>query len=388
MTSRYRRVAKFTGVYYYESTDSRVKGRADACYMIRFQNQYGQQVWEKVGWKSEGYSAQFAANVRNERIRMARHGTLPEGQKHVTFKHVWKTYDKWLDSGRAQPEDDRQRYKSHLEEPLAHIPLHLISPMILENLKESLFKKGLAPATVKHCLVIVRQVINKARDWGMFSGENPVSKIKLPKLQNARERFLTKEEAEKLIAEIISPQLKRMAIVSLETGLRAGEVTAMRWRDVNFDSGIINVRGKGGYDRQAYLTGNVRKVLDEQPKGRSGFVFESKTGGRISSISNGFVRATYRAGLNKPGMTAKELVSFHTLRHTFASWLAIEGVPLLTIKELLGHKSLVMTERYAHLCPDHKRNAASLIGRLWSPDGCCPGTSPCPPPDTEPSGQP
>lgn len=385
MASKYRCVAKFTGVYEYRGEEcGRKKGKPDLCYYIRYQDQYRKKVWEKIGWKSEGYSAQFAANVRNERVQAARHGQMPEVQKGICFGHVWAKYDKWLDTGRAHPQDDRQRYERHLKEVLEHMPLHQISPDMLTGLMRDLQDKGLAPATVKHCLVIVRQVINKARKWRMFKGDNPVSAIKLPSPRNRRERFLTRQEAADLIREIISPQTRNMAIISLATGMRAGEVCAMRWSDINMEAGIISVRGKGSggnHSRHAYITDAVRGALKEQPDTVSGYVFESRDGGRMRGISNGFDRAVNRLKLNKPGMGARDKVTFHTLRHTFASWLAIEGIPLYTIKELMGHKTMAMTERYAHLCPDHKRTAAQAIGSLWSPSGTCPESAQCSPGD-------
>jgi len=380
MASKYHRVQRFTGVYYYESQDKKIRGKPDCCYMIRYQDQYNRQRWEKVGWKSEGYSAQFASNVRNERIQQARHGTLPENRRNVTFGDIWQRYDKWLESGRSRPYDDRQRYRDYLKRRLEHLPLDNISPLELEELKSQLLQSGLAPATVKHCLVIVRQVINKAIAWGLWQGENPVKKIKMPQLSNARERFLSREEARRLISELgkRSKQTQRLAIVSLETGLRAGELRSMRWQDIDWDSEIIYVRGKGGYDRQVYMTNEVMSALREQWQITSTYVFESRHGQKTQDTSRAFSRAVEACGLNNGVDDRRQIVSFHTLRHTFASWLALNGTPLLTIKELLGHKSLNMTMRYAHLCPDHKREAVRQVSGLWSSSGDDPKSPPDP----------
>jgi integrase len=293
---------------------------------------------------------------------------MPEVQKNITFGDVWKKYDKWLDSGRTTPEDDRQRYRDHIKSKLENIPLNTISPSILEELKAELFKKELAPATVKHCLVVVRQVIYKAIAWDLWSGENPVKKIKMPLIENKRERYLSPKEANALLKELYkqSIQVHNMSVLSLETGMRVGEICALKWKNIDYNNQIINVHGKGGYRRQAYITNEVLKALQNQKKGESGYVFESQTGGQIQEISNSFTRAAKRIGLNKKDMTTKQRVSFHTLRHTFASWLAINGTSLYTIKELMGHSSITMTERYAHLCPDHKRAAILKIAGCWS----------------------
>mgnify|MGYP000530601566 CR=1 FL=1 len=92
-------------------------------------------------------------------------------------------------------------------------------------------------------------------------------------------------------------------------------------------------------------------------------IFKNRKGGKITEISNSFSRAVKQLGFNDGITDTRQRVTFHTLRHTFASWLAIEGTPILTIKELLGHKTLAMTERYSHLIPDAKKEAISIIDK-------------------------
>ena len=97
-------------------------------------------------------------------------------------------------------------------------------------------------------------------------------------------------------------------------------------------------------------------------KGEPGeLVFNSKNGGRIREIYNSFDRVVNALGLNEGKTDPQNRVVFHTLRHTFASWLAIQGTPLHVIKELLGHKTLKMTERYSHLMPDVKKRAVQAL---------------------------
>jgi integrase len=118
------------------------------------------------------------------------------------------------------------------------------------------------------------------------------------------------------------------------------------------------------------MTDIVKRTLQEQPKGKTDYVFESRNGGKMTQVSRAYYRAVKKAGLNhgpdgKEMTSRKHRINFHSLRHTYASWLAIAGVPLYTIKELMGHKSIEMTMRYAHLCPDHKREAAARISGQW-----------------------
>jgi integrase len=94
------------------------------------------------------------------------------------------------------------------------------------------------------------------------------------------------------------------------------------------------------------------------------FIFTDSSGGKIKEVSNAFQRAVERLGLNDGTKDARQRVVFHTLRHTFASWLAIQGTPIYTIAKLMGHRSISMSERYAHLSPDHKRDAVAALAAL------------------------
>ena len=360
------RVSKHQGVYYRESGKRRHNGKPDRCFDITFKDRNGKKVWEKVGWKSEGYSAQVAAGVRADRMKAIRHGDeLPKKRKReITFGELWNRYAGWIAENHKRPRDDTSRYHKHLEPRFSNKPLSKITPFELEKLKSDLKKAGLAPATIKHVVIIVRQMFNKALAWGLWSGQNPVKKVKLPKLQNRRERFLSYDEAKMLLDELQagSQQLRDIACLSLYTGMRAGEVFALRWSHVDLENDLIHIADpKGGPPRKAFLVPQIREIFQRigKPENREQFVFLSTKGTRIKEVSNSFARAVNRIGFNDGVSDPRQKVTFHTLRHTFASWLALRGTPILTIKELMGHRTLAMTERYAHLIPDHKREAVN-----------------------------
>ncbi len=370
MANKRQKVAKFQGVYFRESESRTYKGKPDRCFDISYKDQNGKKIWEKVGWLSEGYSAQFAAGIRANRLQTLRHGEeLPKKHVHeITFGEVWKKYDQWLQSNHKQPRDDRGRYHKHLEPRFANKPLSKITPFDLERLKSDLKKSDLADATVKHVIVVVRQMFNKAIAWGLWSGDNPVKKVKIPQLQNRRERFLTYEEATTLLDEMgkSSEQLRDMASLSLYTGLRAGEIFALRWSHIDLENDLIHVADpKGGSARKAFIVPQIKEIFkrQEKPSNPEQFVFLSRKGEQIVEVSNAFGRVVNRLGLNDGFDDRRQKVTFHTLRHTFASWLALRGTPIFTIKELMGHHTLVMTERYAHLLPDHKREAANALAK-------------------------
>ena len=159
-----------------------------------------------------------------------------------------------------------------------------------------------------------------------------------------------------------------MSLMGLHTGMRAGEICALRWGDVDFDNGMINIPdSKSGRPRHVFMTDMVKKILDEKEQTNAGeLVFQARGGGKVKDISKAFFRAVEELGFNEGIDDRRRRVTFHTLRHTFASWLAIQSTPIIEIKELLGHQTLVMTERYAHLIPDQKRAAVQNMAKAFS----------------------
>ena len=115
------------------------------------------------------------------------------------------------------------------------------------------------------------------------------------------------------------------------------------------------------------MTNEVKNMLAKKEKANHGdFVFQARGGGEITDISRAFFRAVEDLGFNEGIDDRRRRVTFHTLRHTYASWLAIQGTPIIQIKELLGHQTLVMTERYAHLIPDQKKAAVQNMAKAFS----------------------
>ncbi len=371
MPAEIKKVKKYQGIYYRNSTKKKHDGRPDKCFYISYRNGAGKFVREKVGWASEGYTAQMAMHVRGERLRKIRHGDeLPNKKsKELTFAQAWKRYDKWLDTGKKHVYDDRNRYKNHLKPKFASKALSQITTHDLEKFKGSLLKKGLAPQTTKHILVLIRQIYNKMIAWGLWNGQNPIKGVKMPKISNKRVRFLTHQEADKLLGAVRkrSQQVWEYSLLSLHTGMRADECFSLLWGHVDFDQGMIHVADpKGGPPRDVYLTQKVREMLQTKKEGgKADLVFKARHGGKIPEASKTFLRTVNKLGLNDGIEDRRQKVMFHTLRHTFASWLAIQGTPILEIKELLGHATLAMTERYAHLIPDQKRVSIARMEKAF-----------------------
>jgi len=326
---------------------------------------------------------EMAQAVRAERMKAIRHGAgILTGQKKAPFhedariltgpkkaplfSEIAEQYLVWAKDNKAQgARDDHSRYKKHLAPRFNKMPLNEITAFNLEQMKRELRREGLSLGSIEHCLKLFRQIINKAKLWGFYEGENPIKGVKIPNAQNGRIRFLSYDEAKKLLEELkkVSHQVHDMALIGLHTGMRAGEIFNMKNYDIDLENGIIDIPdSKNKQSQKAFMTEGVKAILRERAKGKPmEFIFNSSKGGKVMEVSDSYARVVERLGFNEGIKDRRYKITFHSLRHTFASWLALQGEPILTIKELLGHKTLEMTLRYAHLVPDQKREAVARM---------------------------
>ena len=243
--------------------------------------------------------------------------------------------------------------------------LKVIKPSDIENIKKNMMNKGRAPRSVEYCLAVIRQVFNFASRDGIYDGVNPTKHIKRPKKDNRRLRFLTHDEADQLLKKLMatSQDVHDIALLSLHSGLRAGEIFSLKWDDLDIERGLIAVIDpKPKKNRMAFMTQKVKKMFkDRETTATVDLIFPARKGKKMESISNTFNRCVDKLGFNAGVDDDRQRVVFHTLRHTFASWLVEKGEGLYTVKELLGHSTLAMTERYAHLGNNTLQNAVNKL---------------------------
>lgn len=367
-----RTVTKHIGVYERLSSAKNHNGKPDICFDIAYKLD-GKLIWEKAGWSSEGYTAKLASQIRSERLRNIRHGEeLPKQRKKAPyFRDVAAKYLAWAEQNKTRGgRDEVSRYKNYLSPYFGDKRLNEISSFDLERLKANLMQEGLAPQTVKHVLIVFREILNKAVMWGMYKGENPIKGVKMPTVQNQRQRFLSHAEADLLLTELsgTSKKLHDMTLLSLHCGLRAGEIFNLKGQDLDFENELINISDpKNKESRKAYMTKAVKEMLlEHMPILPNEYIFKDRNGNKVNAVSKSFHGVIKRLGFNEGITDRRQKITFHSLRHTFASWLALQGEPILTIKELLGHKSLAMTTKYAHLMPDQKRKATLNLEKAFN----------------------
>ncbi|OED95195.1 tyrosine-type recombinase/integrase [Vibrio breoganii] len=192
---------------------------------------------------------------------------------------------------------------------------------------------------------------------------NPVKGIPMLKEDNARDRFLTDDEIQRLLSacrESSWDRLYLLVLLGITTGARRGELIERRWDDMNFTSRTLSTSKTKNDDKRVLPI--TPQVLEELIafREKTGFVFphRSKLDTYLSNFDYHWRKALKKAQI--------ENFCFHDLRHTCASILAMNGASLIEISQVLGHKSITMTQRYAHLCVGHKQ---TLMNRVFSQVG-------------------
>ncbi len=360
--TRYQK-SKYTGVYSQPSSTKRHQGRPDQAWYIVYQKD-GKRKWEKVGWVSEGYTAAMAQQIRNERLRELREHPVNASTLDPTLAEAFAIYWERHASQLARARDERTNYTVHLEPALGNQTLSSITAADVEAIRNTLLAKGRAVATVRHVIGLLGRIYNFLAKWEVYTGANPVTKVTLPKEDNRRVRYLTPAEADALLTELQkrSPYVYGLTLMSLYTGMRLGEIERLRGEHVDLESGRAwATRTKNKTDRAVYLPEVLKsylRTLDLQP---GKLVFTRPKGGTSSGVSHVFDRAVSDLGFNEGRADRRDRVVFHTLRHTFASWLVMSGQSLYMVGKLLGHKTPQMTERYAHLAPEAQAAAVTAL---------------------------
>jgi integrase len=229
---------------------------------------------------------------------------------------------------------------------------------------------GVAARTVNRELDLLSAAFNYVRVYREWNVQNPVTGMSL-KEPEGRLRWLSRVEADALICEAEkepkSPHLADFIRLALNTGCRKNELLKLSWDRVDLKSNYIRLEGentKNGKRRFVPLNEEARQAVLNRTRFRaehcpgSLWVFAHRSGERVQFMQNGFRAACERAGITN--------FRVHDLRHTCASWLVNAGVPLPEVRDLLGHSSIEMTERYAHLSPENLKGAVGVLDRLRS----------------------
>lgn len=320
----------------------------------------GKRVRRKVG-PSKKMAETAMADVM---VKKAKHEFLGVCEpKRILFKDFAREYLEYSKANKAKLsyEPDVTIIEKHLVGFFGEVHISRVTAKRMEDYKRRRLE-SVDPATVNRELNTIKNFFRKAVEWGYLT-QNPTTEVKKIKTPKQTFRFLSMQEIDlllKVCAEMANPLFYGIVVTALNTGMRRGEIVNLRWEHVDIKRGIINVTGGADGHTKNYETRTVpmnrslRDLLEKYPRRiDTPYVFSAPGGNPYTKTSHNFAKAVKRSGM--------EHVRFHDLRHTFASHLVMKGVDLRTVQELLGHKDLRMTMKYAHLAPEHMRKAVEVL---------------------------
>jgi excisionase family DNA binding protein len=275
----------------------------------------------------------------------------------IKFGRLAETYlEDYAKVNKKSWQDDKYRIDANLKPFFGDQELNSITPLIIERYRAERLKTRVTKSTVNRETTLMKTMFRLAIDWGL-TDTNPVTKVRLfPEKDTLKERILRIEEEEPLLAACPA-HLRPLVVVALHTGMRRGEILNLRWTQVDLEKGLIRVENtKAGKNRlipvnDALLAAFRALQAAERP---SGLVFANpRTGMPFTEVKKSFKSACRAAGIRD--------LRFHDLRHTFATRLIEAGADIITVKELLGHFSVRVTQRYTHPSQAQKRRAVDLL---------------------------
>jgi integrase len=280
-------------------------------------------------------------------------------EKSILFEDYAPEYLAYSKANKAESTYNRRDVLSvnHLSSFFKGRYLFEIKPQMIEEYKSERLKK-VAPATVNRELTCLKHMFTMAIEWE-YIRTNTVKVVKRLKEPPGRLRYLREKEVECLIDKC-RKHLRPIVVTALNTGMRKSEILNLRWADVDLKNLRITINNSKNNERRIVpINKNLHKELSPLLKRANGnFVFSNSYSKPFGSISKGFSAAIKRAGI--------EDFRFHDLRHTFGSYMVMQGVDIRTVQQLLGHKDIKMTMRYSHLSPEHVKEAIGRLDNVWT----------------------
>jgi integrase len=289
-----------------------------------------------------------------------------EPNREQTFEQfAWKWFDEYVVPNNKYSEQRAKKYalRASLVPFFGGLPVGTITSRHVEQYKARSLSTGLARKTINNRLTIFRKCVWTAYEWLALPGAPP--KVTWLKCPPHLADYLSPDECDLLLSHATGIN-RDMILTALRTGMRQGELKALQWSSIDWQNRSIAVQHsrcdytgeltspKSNRVRHIPMDVDVYEILLKRKKS-TGYVFLNERNrpfdGQCLKLRLGRVRR--RAGLRSIG--------WHTLRHTFASHLAMRGLPMNAVQMLLGHSSITTTMRYAHLAPSTLRSAIDML---------------------------
>ena len=331
------------------------KRKGSPYYFMKFQAN-GIRIYESLKTANRKLAEQIYLDRRHEIINGIPAEIKKEFVKKYSFEELAKKYLEFT-SGRQKSYHNTVNFVKTLIKRFNDKLLDSFSAQDIELLQTELLNKAYSVAYPNRLTSVFKRMFAKAFDWDLISEDvlKRVRKAKQLKGEKTRLRYLTEEEAERLIFNC-ERNLKPIVIMALNTGMRKSEILKLTWDRVDLKNHIILLdKTKNGERREIPVNDTLYNILSGLTRHlKTDFVFYNPE--TLKPYYD--IKKSWNTALRKSHILD---FHFHDLRHTFASWLVMAGIDLTTIKELLGHKDVKMTLRYAHLSQSHVKNAVKVL---------------------------
>ncbi|MDH4378372.1 MAG: site-specific integrase [Vampirovibrionales bacterium] len=382
----------------YEIRDTQLKGlllRIQPSGIMAYYLEYRRGKRVRIG-RADAITPSEARDLAKANLSDAYKGNDPAIRKRLakaeTFKQFLEdTYQRWLLTNQRSGKMTYDRLDKVFAS-LHTVKLNEINPWLIEKWRSKRLKDGIKPSTINREMADLKACLRRATEWGLIK-EYPLAQVKPCKVDlSPKIRYLSVAEEESLRVQLVireetlrvkrasgnawrkargkklrpsleglafADYLKPVVLLSINTGLRRGEVFGLKWSDIDFKLRSLTVAGtiaKSGKTRHVPLNDEAWEALDQwrkQSSLSSQLVFQRQVGQSFHDV-----RSSWSKVLKDAKITG---FRWHDLRHTFASKLVMAGVDLNTVRELLGHSDYKMTLRYAHLAPEHKAAAVAKL---------------------------
>ena len=337
---------RYPSVYFHQSKNSKVK----SFYFAYKENK--KTVWVKVGTTKEGITAKKAFDAKVLFLQKKRLGENIRKNSAITLNELSKVYFAYIANTKSA-KNYKAMYAKHIKKSLGVLKVREIDSIKLKNFQNSLLELGLSAGSVNAVIKLIKRVINFGVKEEMIV-KVPFKRVSLEKEDNTRIRFLSLKEIELLEDEVKEKkELYLFVKLALITGARVRSILEIRKKDINFEIKAIKIKDfKRGNSYLAYFNEEIEELLKKRVKelNDQNSKIITKNYSSISYQLRKIFEKLFNKGLDRSN--TKDRVVIHTLRHTFASHLAISGVSIQKIQRLMNHSDIRMTMRYAKLNSD------------------------------------
>ena len=312
------------------------------------------------GCKDISHALEYEADMKNQMSLL--HRKKIDESEVITLKELFAFYDVYSKTNHTNFDYKLNKRKAEIikeffgEETI----IKDVTPDLIEKFKKYLVSdKKLSNATFNRYYGVLSKAFNLIILNKKLQFINPCKYVKKLKENNYILRYLSEEEEKRLFKEL-APHLKPIVVCALTTGLRKSNILNLKWENINFDVGFIEIlkqENKGHKKIQIPLSNKFRAELEKIGIKEKGYVFiNPETNKPYTTIKNGFSKALKRAGI--------ENFRFHDLRHTVGTRLVANGADLQTVKEYLAHSELSTTQRYLHPVKENMKKAVDILDKF------------------------